>query len=483
MSRLFVETLNMSLSAICVAAFVMPLRILLKKAPKKYAYMLWAVVFFRLVCPFHLQTPLSVMPVQTQNIPRSIIYSDSPYIQGGLRLANDTVSAVIEKTLSPGAPINSWRLFNILFKASVYIWLAVAAALLLYGAVSYLRMRKRLRTAIRVHDGVYETDLIKTPFVFGIIRPRIYIPTGLREKELMFIIQHERVHIKRLDYLIKPVLFAVAAIHWFNPVIWASYSLMSKDIELSADEYVMKCFGEGIRGEYSLSLLALSVKNHGYISAPAFGGNGVKERVKNVLGYRRPALWVSAAAIAAVAAASVALAGNRSVARVGLGVPAETAPSLSVTVTAQAKSGKNEPPTAAPSYKAARISLLSGDDSSGYNPVMSITDPSIVASIDYYLSSLPASPDKAGSCEGSSFQIEVANGSGVYACSLYYDAATGKVCLVKDGNRYDYQINSADDIYACLQDAHVTPKLRGYAESILQKYGKILNFNCEVSDE
>jgi len=154
-------------------------------------------------------------------------------------------------------------------------------------------------TAIRVHDNIYETDLIKTPFVLGFLHTKIYIPTGLGEKEMEYVIEHEQTHIKRLEYLIKPVAFLVAFAHWFNPIVWVSYALMARDMELSADESVMKRYDFDIRGSYSNSLLALSAKKSGLLSPLAFGETGVKERVKNVLHYKKPAFWVSV--VAAVA--------------------------------------------------------------------------------------------------------------------------------------------------------------------------------------
>lgn len=204
MSGLLIGILNMSLSAGCVALVVMLIRLAMRKAPKIYSYALWAVVFFRLVCPFTIQLPVSAVPVQPQTIPYDIVYSENPSIQSGVPVVDHAVNTVIERSLPPVSPIDSVNPMQVLLEIGTYLWLAGVLALLLYGMISYLRLRKQIMTAIRVHDNIYETDLIKTPFVLGFIRTKIYIPTGLGEKEMEYVISHERTHIRRLDYLIKP---------------------------------------------------------------------------------------------------------------------------------------------------------------------------------------------------------------------------------------------------------------------------------------
>lgn len=311
MSGLFIEILNMSLSAGCVAIVVMLIRLLIKKAPKKYAYVLWAVVFFRLVCPFTIQLPISAVPIQPQTIPYDIVYSESPSVQSGIPVVDNVVNSAIERTLPPANSTSSANPIQIALEIGAYIWIAGILVLLLYGITSYLRLKKRVGTAIRVHNNIYETDQIKTPFVLGFIRPKIYIPTEIGEKELEYVIAHERTHIKRFDYLIKPFAFLVTSVHWFNPLAWVSYALMARDMELSADESVMKYSALDIRSDYSSSLLALSVKKGGLLSPLAFGETGVKIRIKNVLNYKKPAFGVSIVTIIVVFAMSFLLMGSR----------------------------------------------------------------------------------------------------------------------------------------------------------------------------
>jgi len=273
MNRLFIEILNMSISASFVAAIVMLIRLFIRKAPKKYSYILWAVVFFRLICPYTIHLPVSVMPVQSNTIPQDIVYTSNPSIQSGLTGVDNAINGFIDNVLSSADPVNSVNPVQVVLKIASLIWLAGFLMFLLYLAVSYLRLNKRVSTAIRIHDNIFGTDLIKSPFVFGFVHPRIYIPLGFDEQKTSHILMHEQTHIKRLDYLVKPLAFLVLAVHWFNPFAWASFALMAEDMELSADEAVINRSDIDIRGDYSNSLLAFafSEKRNGFLSPLAFG--------------------------------------------------------------------------------------------------------------------------------------------------------------------------------------------------------------------
>lgn len=302
MSNIWIQILNMSLSASFVALAVMVIRFPLRKAPKVYSYALWAVVFFRLVCPFSIALPVSAVPVEPQSIPQNIAYAESPAIESGVPVIDDTVNDIMASSLPAATTENSGNPIKTAVTAGAYLWLGVALGLVVYGIIGYTRLKYRLRTAVRLHDRVYETDRIKTPFVLGFLRPYIYVPTGLEPKELEYVLAHEQTHIRRFDHLIKPLAFLVTAVHWFNPLVWLSYALMIRDMELSADESVMKHYDGDVRTAYAGSLLALAVKGSGFFTPLAFGEIGVKDRVKNVLSYKKPALWVSIAAILVVAA-------------------------------------------------------------------------------------------------------------------------------------------------------------------------------------
>lgn len=301
MSSYFITVLNMSLTASYVALAVIIVRLLLKRAPKIFSYALWAVVLFRLLCPLSFESNFSLIPTNNEIIPPDIVYSSNPAINTGVAMADKAINQSIHSTLPPVNPAASVNPMGIVLEIGALIWILGIAALLAYALISYVGLKRRLSTATLLDDNVYEADGINTPFVLGLIKPRIYIPTNLPESELGYIIKHEETHIRRYDYIIKPVAFLALVMHWFNPIIWISYFLMVKDMEMSCDESVMKQSGDDIRASYSNSLLSLSVKQSGLLSPLAFGESNVKSRIKNVLNYRKPAFWtVVVIAVAAI---------------------------------------------------------------------------------------------------------------------------------------------------------------------------------------
>ncbi|MGI5879180.1 MAG: M56 family metallopeptidase [Syntrophomonadaceae bacterium] len=301
MSSYFITVLNMSLTASYVVLAVIIVRLLIKRAPKIFSYALWAIVLFRLVCPFSFESNFSLIPNNNEIIPRDIIYSQNPAINTGVTITDKAINQSIQSTLPPVNPAASVNPMGIALEIGAIIWILGIVALLAYALISYFRLKRRLSTATLVNDNIYETDGIKTPFVLGLIQPGIYIPTNLSGSELGYIIKHEETHIRRYDYIIKPVAFLALVIHWFNPLIWISYFLMVKDMEMSCDESVMKQFSGDIRASYSNSLLSLSIKQSGLLSPLAFGESNVKSRIKNVLNYRKPAFWtVVIIAVAAI---------------------------------------------------------------------------------------------------------------------------------------------------------------------------------------
>lgn len=308
MSGLFIAVLNMSFTAGFVILVVMLIRLPLKRAPRVFSYALWAVVFFRLICPVVLEVPVRINPISPQAIPQDIVYAPSPAVHSGLPLLNSTVNELMESALPPVAPESSVNPVQLILEAGAYLWLAGVFALLIYAAFSYMRIRRGVGWAVHIKENIFETECIKTPFVLGFVRPRIYIPSGLSAGELGYILKHEQAHIRRLDHLVKPLAFLITAVHWFNPLAWFAYYLLVQDMELSADEIVIRAAGSDIRGDYSRSLYALSARNSGLLSPLAFGEAGVKGRIRNVLRFKKPARWVSAAAAVIVCAAGLALA-------------------------------------------------------------------------------------------------------------------------------------------------------------------------------
>jgi len=310
MSKLFLAVLNMSLKASYVIAFVILARLLLKKAPKIISYVLWSVVAFRLIIPFSFESIFSLMPRNTDAIEISadIVYQQSPQINGKI----ETSGSVIDKSVSStAAAIKTVSPVKIIIEAVTYIWFLGVIVLLAYSFISVLRLRKRLKAAKLIESNIYETDNLKTPFVLGIINPKIYLPQGLPTEERSFILLHEQTHIRRKDNLVKILAFFIAAIHWFNALVWISFMLMSTDMELSCDERVLKLMKEDIKRSYVGSLLSLAAGRHVLNGSPlAFGEGDIKNRIKNVLYYKKPGFWIIFSSIIVVVLIILGLAAN-----------------------------------------------------------------------------------------------------------------------------------------------------------------------------
>jgi beta-lactamase regulating signal transducer with metallopeptidase domain len=302
----FITVLNMSLSATWAALLVMLVRIPLRRAPKVFSYALWGVVLFRMVCPVSFEGAFSLTPVYPEAIPKDIVYAAQPQIQSGITVLDQ----VVNQSLPAANPVASANPVQIFLEIAARVWIAGGMLLLIWSVFSYLRFRQRLGQAVREEKNIFSSDRITTAFVLGFFRPRIYLPLHLEEKERRYILCHEQVHIRRGDHWIKATALLALFLHWFNPVLWLSYRLMCRDMEMSCDERVMDRMGEGIRRDYSNSLLSISMRQNGLVSPLAFGENDVSGRIKNVLHYRKPAFWVILALLAAVLVLAVCLAAN-----------------------------------------------------------------------------------------------------------------------------------------------------------------------------
>ncbi|OEF97364.1 M56 family metallopeptidase [Desulfuribacillus alkaliarsenatis] len=289
MDTLFLQVLNMSITASYVILFVIIARLFLKKLPKIFSYALWSVVLFRLVSPFSFESVFSLLPGNTQTFNTDIATSQAPRIDSGITVIDQAVNRALPAP-AVEASVNPMQVWIALGEV---IWIIGIVALLTYSIFTAIKLSNRLKAATHVYDNVYEMDWIKTPFIFSIISPKIYLPTGLSEKEKEYIIRHEQTHISRFDHVFKPVAFLVLSIHWFNPLVWVAFILMSEDMEMSCDESVIKQMGNGIKKDYSTSLLALSTGRRIIGGCPlAFGENNTKGRIMNVLHYKKPAFWV-----------------------------------------------------------------------------------------------------------------------------------------------------------------------------------------------
>ncbi len=298
MEAVFLKLLNMSISAGWLILAVVVFRILLKKAPKAIRCVLWTLVGIRLICPFSFESALSLIP-SAETVSPNILFSQTPTIHTGIGSLNRAVNPVISESLAPavGASVNPLQVIT--FVASI-VWISGVLILLSYAAISYLHLRRRVSTAMCLRQNLWVCDQVASPFILGFVRPRIYLPSHMDEQQITHVIAHENAHIRRHDHWWKPVGFMLLAIYWFNPLIWLAYILLCRDIELACDEKVVKEMGTAEKKAYSEALLACSAPQRMIAACPlAFGEVGVKERIKNVLNYKKPAFWIIIAAVAA----------------------------------------------------------------------------------------------------------------------------------------------------------------------------------------
>lgn len=311
------KILNMSLTAGIVTIFVLLARILLKKAPKIFSYALWAVVLFRLVCPVSFSSEFSLLgifnaPAATNGsvtyIPADIVHTEYPQVNLPLPM----ISEAINGSLPQGEEQLAADPLEGLMAIATLLWLFGIAAMLIYSAVSLLQLRRRLIGAVCLRENIYLADHIAAPFVIGVIRPKIFLPSVLAEQEQRYIILHEQTHIRRFDHIFKMIAFLALAVHWFNPLVWVAFVLCVKDMEMSCDERVLKEMGGEIKGAYSTSLLSLATGRRLINGSPlAFGEGNIKERIKNVMNFKKPAAWVIAISVVLVAGLSVGFAANK----------------------------------------------------------------------------------------------------------------------------------------------------------------------------
>jgi beta-lactamase regulating signal transducer with metallopeptidase domain len=305
MGDLFVSVLNMSISAAWVLLAVLILRLIFKKAPKRITVLLWCIVGLRLIMPFSVESIFSLIP-SSETVSKAWD-SPRPNLNSGITVIDNGVNNYLEGHYFEGVTRPAGHFTDITTIAAA-AWLIGTAALLIYTAVSFFRLKKGLRTAVLLRDNIFQSEKISSPFVFGIIKPKIYLPFGITERNAESVILHEQAHISRRDYLWKPLGFLLLCVHWFNPLMWLAYILFCRDIEFACDERAIGLLNADKRADYSEALLNCSAGRHMLFAyPPAFGEVGVKSRVKSVLNYKKPAFWLAAAAVIAGIAASVCL--------------------------------------------------------------------------------------------------------------------------------------------------------------------------------
>ena len=304
MSELFLEIVNRSIAASWIVIAVLILRFCLKEAPKWVNVLLWGIVAVRLIFPFSIESALSLIP-SAETVSPSIMMETAPSVQTGVPALDQVINPVIDHSLSP-APGASANPLQIWISVMAAVWLAGAAALLLYSAISYWRLRRRVREAVILRDNIYQSENVCSPFVLGIIRPKIYLPYSVDSGALAYVIAHEQTHIRRRDHWWKPLAFLLLTVHWFNPLLWLGYILLCRDIELACDERVIREMGSEQRADYTQALVSCSVSRRSIAACPlAFGEVGVKTRVKSVMNYKKPAFWIILASALICAAAAV----------------------------------------------------------------------------------------------------------------------------------------------------------------------------------
>ncbi|MDE6413710.1 MAG: M56 family metallopeptidase, partial [Eubacterium sp.] len=304
MDAVFLNLVNISITASYIAIAVILFRFLLKKAPKAYTCILWLLVAFRLFIPvtdsglLSFASNFSLIP-STEVLPNSFIDNDSPQfnVNFGIDTIDIRVNDYLNDRYAEGVTVPA-NMGNNLMTVLGMIWIIVCAAIILYAIGSYIYFRRKTKASICVKENTFICDYISTPFILGVIRPKILLPSTLGEEESSYVLAHEKAHLKRLDHIWKPLGFMLLAVHWFNPILWLSYILFCRDIELACDEYVIKTMNSDDKKAYSTALLNCSVPKKLISAYPlAFGEIGVKERIKTILKYKKPAVITSIIAV------------------------------------------------------------------------------------------------------------------------------------------------------------------------------------------
>ena len=298
MAAVFLKLLNLSISASWLVLAVLVLRLVSKRSPKWMNVLLWGMVALRLMLPFSIESALSLIPSAETLSPEVVRFDPAPTITSGVEFIDNAVNPSLSESFA-AAPLASVNPLYVWTYLAGWVWLIGLGAMLLYALVSYLRLRRRVSVSLCVRENIYLCDAISSPFILGVVKPRIYLPSGLDEVQRQNVLSHERAHLARRDHWWKPLGFALLAVYWFNPVLWLAYTLLCRDIELACDERVIRTMDESAVKTYSTVLLACSMPRKAVITCPlAFGEVGVKERVRNALRYKKPAFWVVAASVA-----------------------------------------------------------------------------------------------------------------------------------------------------------------------------------------
>lgn len=332
MEELFIKILAMSVKASVCIVLVMLLRLCLRKMPKVFSYALWLIVLIRLLCPVAAESPFGLLPSEQNEMRMDMENAVWKYLFGNQNTDRNSensgrtegAQSTIFPAAASGKESGSFGFSTdnagstksgekqLLLTVLSIVWLAGVVVLCGYSMILVRKLKRTLAGSTQTEQRIYESDQIESPFLFGFFRPRIYLPRGLVKPERSYIIAHEMVHIRRKDYLVKPVFYLAVCIHWFNPLVWASWLLMCRDMEMSCDEAVLRKLGTDIKKEYATALLYLSVGQHTLLRGPlAFGENDTRARIKNILYYKKPVIGALGAALLVLGIAAAVLLTDR----------------------------------------------------------------------------------------------------------------------------------------------------------------------------
>ena len=303
MLNVFLKLLNMSITASWLVLAVVVLRMIFKKAPKYISCIMWALVGIRLVFPISFESILSLVP-SSETLPQEVISGPNFAVDTGIGFVDNAVNEYLGDRYFEGVTVPHDNGYNVMSVFAI-VWIVGIMAMLVYTIVSYLSIHKKVREAAAIGDNIWVCDRIDTPFILGVLRPRIYLPSSMNRADMQYVIAHEKAHLKRRDHLWKPIGFLLLSVYWFNPMMWIAYILLCRDIELACDEKVIKYMGIEIKKPYSDALINCSVPRKALAACPlAFGEVGVKNRIKSVLSYKKPAFWliIASAVVCAVVA-------------------------------------------------------------------------------------------------------------------------------------------------------------------------------------
>lgn len=295
MAGIFLKIVNMSISACWIVLAIILLRFVLKKAPKWINCVLWGLAGLRLVLPFSFESVFSLIP-SAETITK-VPDSPRPQINSGVSVIDNQINDYLQGNYFEGVTRPMGNFVDITTLLAI-VWIIGIVALLIYTLVSFLRLKRKIGTAVLLRDNIYQSEAVVSPFVLGVIKPKIYLPFNMNGQDMNHVIAHEQAHIRRKDHFWKPLGFLILTLHWFNPMVWLGYILLCRDIELACDEKVVKDLNNEQRADYSEALLACSVNRRMIAACPlAFGEVGVKDRIKSVLNYKKPAFWIIVVAI------------------------------------------------------------------------------------------------------------------------------------------------------------------------------------------